>query len=138
MKWNQLSEWLGKEKVLVKMGKLDQALDSFQEFQRLTGSELKGMPGLGYVYARMGKKKEAQECLNKLEVRLSREKNIELSIDFAIIYTGLRDWENAFKYLEKALQNKVGFLFLSTHPMWEEVRGKKQYKYLEDKFGFNV
>ncbi len=127
--------WEGKGWVLVKMGKLDKALECFKEFQRLTGSELKGMPGLGYVYARMGKEKEARECLKKLELRKTHEKNVDLTIDFAIIHTGLRDWENAFKYLEKALQNKVGLLFLSTHPMWEEMRGKKQYQALLKKFG---
>ncbi len=116
--------------VNVQMKKWDKALKYFLKFQELTGSPLKGMSGLGYVYARTGQLQKAQECLDKLDQRSREDKETNLNIDYAVVYLGFKNWERTFLHIEKAIEANMGGMFLSVHPIWEEVREEPKFKAL--------
>jgi len=126
--------WEGKGWIYVKMGELQKALKVFKKFQALTGSELKGLNTLGYVYAKMGQTEKVEDCFRKLEQRQQSEPNVDLDMDFAIIYAGLGDTEKLLKYLEQGLQKKMGGLWLATHPMWEDFRSDPRFQKLLKKY----
>jgi eukaryotic-like serine/threonine-protein kinase len=63
---------------------------------------------LGYVYAVTGKRTEAHAVIKELEEKYTRKETNGLFI--ASIYTGLRDKDKAFEWLEKDFQNRDGNL----------------------------
>jgi tetratricopeptide (TPR) repeat protein len=59
---------------------------------------------LGYVYALSGKKREAQKILSDLNV-ISEHRYV-LPTNYAMIYAGLGDKDEAFEWLEKGLPRR--------------------------------
>jgi len=119
--------------VYYKMGETEKALDIFLKVQKLIGSEFKGTSSLGYMYARMGKTEEAMECLNKLKIRETEEKDISLHMDFAVLYIGLNDLDKAFERLDIAYEEKLGSLIFIAHPHWKEISNDPRYIQLRKK-----
>ncbi len=113
--------------VLYFSGETEKSIEVFEELHNLTGDPLKGVTGLGYVYARGGRIDQAMECLKKLDERSSRDKNISLNMDYIVVYAGLKDYENVFKYLKKALDEGTGKFFYMLHPALEEVRNHPEF-----------
>ena len=113
--------------VYYKMGDTEKALDIFLKVQKLIGSEFKGTAFLGYIYARMGKIEEAKECLNKLKIRETEEKDISLHMDFAVLYIGLNDLDKAFERLDIAYEEKLGSLIFITNRHWKEIHNDPRY-----------
>ncbi|MCX6553693.1 MAG: protein kinase [Candidatus Aminicenantes bacterium] len=71
------------------------------------------LANLGHAYGIAGKKKEAQEILEKLleEKSLEKSKRIYVSAyDIAAVYIGLGEKNQAFEWLSKALDERSGFL----------------------------
>ena len=66
------------------------------------------LASLGHAYGIAGKKKEAQEILEKL---LEKSKRIYVpAYDIAAVYIGLGEKDQAFEWLSKALEERSGFL----------------------------
>ena len=61
------------------------------------------------------------QCLQKLIEREKREKNTGLSVDLAIVYTGLGQIDKAFEQLEQAFEDKHGGLLFIRSIHWEEL-----------------
>ncbi len=119
---NFRSAWETKGWAHYLLGEIDKAIESFSEFQKLTGDPLKGWTGLGYVYAQTGQREKAIECLRKLDKRAEKDKDVSLLIDYFVIYTGLEDFDKAFYYLERSMNDgNIGF-FVRTHPVAEKIR----------------
>src|SRR5262249_10766386 len=79
------------------------------------------MAGLGHVYAVTGKKREAQKILNELKQRSRRE--YVPALDIALIYAGLGEKDQAFKWLEKAYEERsFRMIALKVEPRWESLR----------------
>ncbi|MEE8114161.1 MAG: tetratricopeptide repeat protein, partial [Nitrososphaerales archaeon] len=117
-------------------GEIDKAIEIFEEVQRQTGHPLKGVAPLGYSYAKVGQMENAKECLKKLKERDRTEKDVSLSIDFAMLYTGLKDFDSAFYHLEKAVDERLGAaVFLRHRPHWDELRSDPRFKELVRKVG---
>ena len=83
---------------------------------------------------KMGQTEKVEDCFRKLEQRQQSEPNVDLDMDFAIIYAGLGDTEKLLKYLEQGLQKKMGGLWLATHPMWEDFRSDPRFQKLLKKY----
>jgi Tfp pilus assembly protein PilF len=62
------------------------------------------LTGLAYGYAVTGKRAEAQKVLDKLN-ELSKQKYVS-AVFMAKIYSGLRDKDRAFQWLEKAYEDR--------------------------------
>ncbi len=133
---NFRAAWEGIGWVYAKEKKYDEALKAFRKFQKMTGSKLKGLNGLGFTLGKMGKTDEAQECLRLLEQRKQKDENIILDMDFAMVYAGLEDWDKVYDHMEAAINAKMGSLFLNVHPMWEEIRQIPRFKELLSNHGY--
>ncbi len=110
------------------LGRVEESVNTFRDYQRRTGSPLKGLAGLGYALARSGKTDEAQEILNKLNLRKQQDENVSLHMDFLVVYAGLKDFDKVFFHLEKAIEDgNIGY-FLRIHPLGEEIRNDPRYE----------
>ena len=117
-------------------GDPEMAIKYFKKYQKLTDSPLKGVTGLGYAYAKAGQIDKAKQTLNNLEKRERLEKDLNNSMDFAVIYIALQDYDKVFYYFERAVVDRFGFMFLKSHPMFEEVRKDARFKKFMKKAGF--
>ena len=117
-------------------GDPEMAIKYFKKYQKLTDSPLKGVTGLGYAYAKAGQIDKAKQILNNLEKRERLEKDLNNSMDFAVIYIALQDYDKVFYYFERAVVDRFGFMFLKSHPMFEEVRKDARFKKFMKKAGF--
>ena len=88
----------------------------------MTGSPLKGLTGLGFVYAQMGKEDKVQEILAKLRKRQKENPEVNLAIDFAVIYAGKREAKKAADMLIAEFKDRSAFKYMLLHPMWNPVR----------------
>jgi tetratricopeptide (TPR) repeat protein len=89
------------------LGKYEEAVAIFEKLEPATGYRLHRSTGLGWVYFKQGKKEKAEACLQEL-LKLEAEQSVGFSLDLATLYTCFNDFDNAFRYLEKAISNKVG------------------------------
>ena len=90
----------------------EKAIADFEQYHKLIGHPLKGLSSLGHAYAAAGRPDKAQECLDKLREREKLEPNVILHMDFAFIYSGMKDFDNAFYYLNKTYEQRIGIACL--------------------------
>jgi TolB-like protein/class 3 adenylate cyclase/Flp pilus assembly protein TadD len=104
------------------LGDTENSIKTFLKYHKKTKDPLKGLTGLGYVYARTGQHEKAYEIIDKLKQRQERDKNVSLFIDFLVVYAGLNDFDNVFYYLRKSLEDGNIAFFLRIHPIGEDIR----------------
>lgn len=83
-------------------GMYEQAIVEQEKAVALSEGSLECLPDLGYAYARAGRRAEALKVLGRLEEE-SRKRYVP-SIFFATVYTGLRENDRTFQWLERAYQ----------------------------------
>jgi tetratricopeptide (TPR) repeat protein len=82
--------------------------------------------GLGWVYAVSGKRTDALKLAKEFK-ELSSHAYID-PYDIAVIYAGLGDKDEAFRWLEKGYeQRSSGMPYLTTDPFWSEMRADPRY-----------
>ena len=116
-------------------GEQEKALKIFEKIQKMPGSELWGISFSGFAYAMMGNEEKALECLKELEEKERTEKGISCDIPFAIIYSGLRNYDKVFYYLEKAYNERQGGLIFIKNQSCKAVQKDPRFKTLMDKMG---
>jgi tetratricopeptide (TPR) repeat protein len=102
--------------------------DAIAEFQ--TGVKLSGSPLmlalLGHAYAAAGKKTEAQQVLTDLQ-QLQEQRYVS-PYTVAAIYAGLGDEEQAFKWLEKAVEGRdIWLMNLKVDPVFAKLRTQRKF-----------
>ncbi len=81
---------------------------------------------LGYAYGIAGKRQQALEVLENL-LEISKERYVP-AYNLAMIYLGLNDLDKTFKWLEKACEERSGFLpFLKVEPMVDNLRADSRF-----------
>jgi serine/threonine-protein kinase len=109
------------------LGRYEEALASLQRYREITGEEL--MTLSAYVYAKWGKRKEAEKLLKK--IRDESEKPYISSTSIARIYGVLGDFDRAFSLLEKAYSERdVSLQYLKVHPWFDSLRSDPRFKAL--------
>jgi len=82
--------------------------------------------GLGWIYAVSGRRKDAERVIEDFNTLSSRT-----SVDpywLAAIYSGLRDKERAFEFLEKSYrQHSANLAYLKPDPFWDTLRSDPRY-----------
>ena len=121
--------------ICLDLGKIDKALHYFKKAQRLPGHAAKRIAPLGYAHTKAGNIEEAKKCLEKLKKRAKIEKDLELNLDFAILYTGLKNYDKVFYHLEKAYQNHYGDLVFLRLPFWKEIYNDARFNNLLQRIG---
>jgi hypothetical protein len=81
---------------------------------------------LGHAYAVSGRKAEAQQVLNDLEQLQSQRYVSPYTV--AAIYAGLGDQDHAFKWLEKAIEERdVWLMNLKVDPVFGKLRTSRKF-----------
>ena len=107
-------------------GTHDKAIEQCQKAIDLVGRTSSALAFLGHAYAESGRRDEAIKIINELS---ERSKNEYISpYDVAIIYVGLRDKENAFQQLEKAYDDRAGWMInLNVDPIFDPIRSDPRF-----------
>lgn len=86
--------------------RLEDALAEVQKAEQLEPGLADSLSGLGYIYARLGRRAEATALLEQL-----KEKDLtkDMSGQIATVYAGLGEKEEVFRWLEKSYQRRSPF-----------------------------
>jgi eukaryotic-like serine/threonine-protein kinase len=113
-------------KALVQKAHFKEAISEFQK-ALLVSDDAAYLSGLGYSYATSGRKKEALEIIDQL---IERSKKRYVSpYNIAMIYSGLGDKDQSFKWLNEACTLRDDWLDqLPKDPVWDPIRSDPRYK----------
>jgi DNA-binding winged helix-turn-helix (wHTH) protein/TolB-like protein/Tfp pilus assembly protein PilF len=106
-------------------GMYAEAINEFQTGVKISGSPLM-LALLGHAYAASGRKAEAQQTLADLQQLQSQRYVSPYTV--AAIYTGLGDQEQAFKWLEKAVEERdIWLMNLKVDPVFAKLRNNRKF-----------
>src|SRR5882724_5500131 len=106
-------------------GLYQKAIAEFQKGVQLSGSPLM-LALLGHAYAAAGKSVEARQVLGELRDLQNRRYVSPYTV--AAIYTGLGEKDQAFKWLEKAFEERdVWLMNLKVDPVFSRLRTDKRF-----------
>jgi hypothetical protein len=81
---------------------------------------------LAYAYAAAGKKDEAKKILSDL-IELSKQQYVS-PMDFAIVYLGLDEKNQAFEWLNKTFdENPYRLSFIKVNPRFDSLRSDPRF-----------
>lgn len=114
----------------------DEAIYHHQKAIEYSGGMTSCIASLGHAYAISGQKDKALQVLDKL-LDLSKKQYIS-SYDIAVIYVGLGEINIAMMCLDKAFEQRDGFLggFINVDPRWNILRSDKRFIKLLKTIGF--
>jgi serine/threonine protein kinase/Flp pilus assembly protein TadD len=104
-----------------------EAVTEFEKGLAVSSGDGYVLGGLGYVYAKTGRKAEAEKLLNQLN-ELSKEEYVP-PLSRSEIYLGLGDKENTFEWLEKAYEERSARLGVSIKgdPIFDPLRSDPRF-----------
>lgn len=122
----------GKGMVYLVNGEHEKALENLDKYHKLIGHPLKGLGSLGHAYGVTGQTEKAMECLEKVKQRELLEPDKLFYMDYAFIHTGLGNLDEAFHYLNKTYDNRLGIaclgmIFCIRYPMLKGMRSDKRF-----------
>ena len=88
---------------------------------------------LGQIYGIAGRKTEALKILEQLK-RQSTAQYVT-PIAFVVVYWGLGDKDSAFQWLEKAYEERSGYLLSLRAPLWDGLRSDPRFQSIYKKVG---
>jgi TolB-like protein/Tfp pilus assembly protein PilF len=111
-------------RALVQQHKYDGALDAFHRGWELSGHAPALSAFLGYAYAGKGDEAQARKVVSDLVAQAAKPNGAYISsLYIATVYTGLRDLDQAFLYLNKAADERCEYLiYLQREPMADMLR----------------
>ncbi|MGH9936464.1 MAG: protein kinase domain-containing protein [Blastocatellia bacterium] len=108
------------------------AVTALRKAISLSGPAATFISYLGYANARLGKEREARQMIAQLE-RISKRQYVS-SYFIAMVHLGLGDPDQTFEWLEKAYEERSGFLaFIKVEPMLDALRDDPRFKELVEK-----
>jgi len=112
--------------VLTQQGAYDEAERAFREAITLSPELSYATAGVAHVLALRGRRREAEALLAELE---ARARNHYVSpVAFCIVHLGLRNIDQVFSWLERAYQDRRGWLtYLNVDPMLDAVRDDPRF-----------
>jgi tetratricopeptide (TPR) repeat protein len=120
--------------VLVKQGRYDEALAEAQKSSQLSNRWNASLALLGHIYARMGRRSDAESVIKELESRYANQSAD--GRDLAIVYAGFDDKDKAFSWLDKAVADRSVILgFLKLEPLMESLHSDPRWPNLERRAG---
>jgi serine/threonine protein kinase/Tfp pilus assembly protein PilF len=115
--------------VYLQQKKYNDAITAFRKAINLSGTTVTFISYLGCAHARLGKHREARQMIAQLE-SLSKRQYVS-SYFVAMIHLGLGDLDRTFEWLEKAYEERSGFLaFIKVEPMLDALRGDARFEKL--------
>jgi tetratricopeptide (TPR) repeat protein len=124
-------EWLGM--VYEQQGRTRQAVEEFQKANQLSNGA-RGLGALGHLYAVSGKKDDAQKAIQDLDELAKRA--FVSSYQNAVIYAGLGEKDESFKYLQKSFDERsLSAPLLRFDPRLNELRNDPRFQDLMRRAG---
>src|SRR2546427_742637 len=112
--------------VLTQQGAYAEAERAFREAITLSPELSYATAGVAHVLALQGRRREAEALLAELEAR-AREHYVS-PVAFCIVHLGLRNTDQVFTWLERAYQDRRGWLtYLKVDPMLDAVRDDPRF-----------
>ena len=112
--------------VLTQQGAYDEAERAFREAITLSPELSYATAGVAHVLALQGRRREAEALLAELEAR-AREHYVS-PVAFCIVHLGLRNTDQVFQWLERAYQDRRGWLtYLKVDPMLDAVQDDPRF-----------
>ena len=112
--------------VLTQQGAYDEAERAFREAITLSPELSYATAGVAHVLALQGRRREAEALLAELEAR-AREHYVS-PVAFCIVHLGLRNTDQVFTWLERAYQDRRGWLtYLKVDPMLDVVKDDPRF-----------
>ena len=132
----------GKGMAYLAMGEMEKALENLEQYQKMIGNPLKGLSSLGHAYAAAGQDEKAKECIERIKLREEKEPGVKLYMDYAFIYSGMKEYDLAFHYLNKTYEERMGIaclgmIFCIRYPMLQELKSDPRFTELLQKMRLN-
>ncbi len=119
---------------LVQQGAVEEAISALDHAVGLSGGDPTYKSHLGYAYAMAGRLASAEKIIKELK-KMARKKYVS-SYYFAIIYLGLDVQDEMFAWLERAFDERSGFMaFLHVEPMFDHLRADPRFVDLVHRVG---
>jgi len=119
---------------LEQQGKYAEAIDWFRKGIASSGHISHCRSALGHAYGISGDKAHARQVLDELETLSTRQ--YVPSYDIALVYLGLGDKGEAYRWLEKALDERSAWMvYLNMDPRLDNLRSESRFKMLVRKVG---
>ena len=110
------------------LGNYRQAANEFQKALELSGNDFTTRASLAHVYAISGEKTKAEQILNALKQNSAKN---NLSYQIAEIYIGLGDKDQAFRWLDKAYEDRSEWLtWIAIEPKLDPIRDDPKFERL--------
>ncbi len=110
----------------LQLGQFDEAVAAMRKAVKLVGGSPNFLAYLGHALGRAGQHREARQMLAQLE-RLRKRQYVSAYFS-AMIYLGLGNRHEALTWLERAYEERSGFLaFVNVEPMLDAVRGEERF-----------
>jgi tetratricopeptide (TPR) repeat protein len=111
-----------------------EALASYKRFLATTPASTIALAFIAHEHARLGETEKAHQILSHLDAT-SKQRYVP-AFAFAIIYIGLEDKAKAFKWLDKAFQERTNFLaYLKAQATFDPLRSDPRFQDLEKRVG---
>jgi TolB-like protein/DNA-binding winged helix-turn-helix (wHTH) protein len=119
---------------LEQQGKYPEAIDWFKKAMVSSGQVSHCRSALGHAYGISGDKAHARQVLDELRTMATRQ--YVPSYDIALVYLGLGDKEEAYRWLEKAFDERSAWMvYLNMDSRLDRLRSEPRFKELVRKVG---
>ena len=109
------------------MRRTEPGITAFENSVRLSGGASAYLAGLGWAFARAGRKNEAQAILDQLLRKLAEQKYV-MATHIAIIYAELQQLEETISWIERAYQERSPWMvYLNTDPRYDGLRSDPRF-----------
>jgi serine/threonine protein kinase/pimeloyl-ACP methyl ester carboxylesterase/tetratricopeptide (TPR) repeat protein len=111
-----------------------EAVADCQEWAKVFHDDPAALASLGHVYATMGKRREAEEILKKLQ-EISKQRYFS-PYWTAVVYAGLGDNDKAFQFFEKAFEDRYFIMiWINSDPRLDNLRSDPRFADLVRRVG---
>jgi serine/threonine protein kinase/Tfp pilus assembly protein PilF len=108
-------------------GMLAEAIKELQQALSLSGGHPRFVSALGHAYAISGQRRLAEESLARLKEQSTHR--YVAPYDIAVVYAGLKETDQVFKYLEMAYADRSFWMaLLKADPRFDPIRGDPRYQ----------
>lgn len=133
---NFRSAYEGKALVYAEMQDFENALKYTKKYVNLIKGPNKGGTQLGYIAGLMGNEKEARKNIELMHKRQKEQPELNLALDFAIVYASIGEIDLFFKYVNEAVDKKLGaILFITSIPLLNFLHDDPRFIKILDRIG---
>lgn len=121
--------------ILIQKGAYDQAIEFLRPIYE--ANKVMGGAALGFAYARNGNLQAARHVLDELN-KIGSDSHLPPQ-EKAILYLGLKEWDNAFHHLEEAYTERYAPLIsIRVEPLYDGLRLDRRYSDLVTRMSLNT